>query len=70
MLWCAGFSRRWLLLLQLRGSRVWVQWLWAQLPHDMYRQPVSSTLAGGFLTTGPLKFYPFFFDTRILNYDT
>ena len=62
LLLCAGFSLRWLLLLQSMGSRhagfssCGTQ---AQLPHGMWDllrpglEPVSPALAGRFLTTAP-----------------
>ena len=60
---CAGFSLRWLLLLQSAGSRhagFSSCGTWTQLLHGMWDLPrpglehVFPALAGGFLTTAPL----------------
>ena len=69
LLWCAGFSLRWLLLLRSTDSRLagfsccvtWAQQWWhtglvAPRMWDLPRpglEPVSPALAGGFLTTVP-----------------
>ena len=63
-LWCAGFSRQWLLLLQSTGSRrtgsILAPSMW-KLPRAEVEPMSSPALAGGFLTTGPPGKSPVFF---------
>ena len=59
-MWCVGFSLKWFLLLQSTGSSVWASTIVVHrlsfpaacgIFPDQGLEPVSSAVAGGFLTT-------------------